>query len=292
MRLTRYADLAAYVSRAEPFLLAREAEHCFALGLLTTLQRGERESPTPPYMALIEDDDGRVVAAPLATPPFYLILSHIAPGLEVATDDILRLIVADAHDAMPDLPGVQGPDALARACAAVWQRLTGQSAHIFMRERLFRLERVRPQRAVPGNMRRIEETDRALLREWLRAFSAEALSIPNDPMVESQIDRRLRFKSSGLYLWQVGESAVSLAGYGGPTPHGIRIGPVYTPPEARGQGYASALVAALSQRLLDEGRQFLYLFTDLANPTSNHIYQEIGYEPVSDVTIYAFRPAP
>jgi predicted GNAT family acetyltransferase len=75
---------------------------------------------------------------------------------------------------------------------------------------------------------------------------------------------------------------VSLAAFCGPTPNGMRIGPVYTPPQYRGKGYASANVAALSQRLLDSGRKFCYLFTDLANPTSNKIYQKIGYEQVCE----------
>ena len=84
---------------------------------------------------------------------------------------------------------------------------------------------------------------------------------------------------------------MSLAGAGGLTPNGIRVGPVYTPPELRGRGYASNLVAGVSQLQLDAGRTFVFLFTDLANPTANQIYQEIGYEPVNDVDEYAFRPS-
>ena len=80
---------------------------------------------------------------------------------------------------------------------------------------------------------------------------------------------------------------MSWAGVGGRTPNGTRIGPVYTPPSERGHGYASALVAAASQAQLDEGLAFCFLFTDLANPTSNHIYQAIGYEPVTDIDAYA-----
>jgi predicted GNAT family acetyltransferase len=79
-----------------------------------------------------------------------------------------------------------------------------------------------------------------------------------------------------------------MAGYAGPTPHGIRIGPVYTPPGQRGRGYASACVARLSQDMLDAGRTYCFLYTDLTNPTSNHIYQQIGYEPVCDVAEYRF----
>ena len=79
---------------------------------------------------------------------------------------------------------------------------------------------------------------------------------------------------------------MSLAGAGNPTRNGIRLGPVYTPLEHRRQGYASALVAWLTQRQLDAGRQFCTLFTDLGNPTSNHIYTEIGYRPVVDILKY------
>jgi predicted GNAT family acetyltransferase len=92
----------------------------------------------------------------------------------------------------------------------------------------------------------------------------------------------------GAYLWEDGEP-VSLAGCGSPTPNGIRVGPVYTPPARRGRGYASALTAQLTSLLLSSGHRFCFLFTDLANPTSNRIYQRIGYEPVSDVDEYRFR---
>ena len=79
------------------------------------------------------------------------------------------------------------------------------------------------------------------------------------------------------------------AGFGGRTPNGARVGPVYTPPEFRRRGYASAVVAGVSRRLLDEGRRYCFLYTDLANPTSNRIYQDIGYEPACDSRDYRFQ---
>lgn len=87
-----------------------------------------------------------------------------------------------------------------------------------------------------------------------------------------------------------------MAGVVAHTPHGARIGYVYTPPEWRGRGYASACVAGLSQRVLDSGRRFCFLYTDLSNPTSNALYQRIGYEHVCNVIDYEFsvtsrRPA-
>jgi hypothetical protein len=80
-----------------------------------------------------------------------------------------------------------------------------------------------------------------------------------------------------------------MTGNTGPTPNGIRIGPVYTPPEHRGKGYASNLVATQSQWLLDSGRRFCFLYTDLANPISNSIYQRIGYRQVAESAEYSFN---
>jgi predicted GNAT family acetyltransferase len=141
---------------------------------------------------------------------------------------------------------------------------------------------------VSGRMRAATREDRDLLVAWIRAFAEEALP-KDDPMdPERVVDLRLQGPSVGLVLWEDGDP-VALAGAGGPTPNGIRIGPVYTPPAHRRRGYASALVAGLSQRLLDEGRTFCFLHTDLSNPTSNRIYVDIGYEPVCDSRNYRFE---
>jgi hypothetical protein len=253
--------------------------------------RGETTATNELYLALVEDNAGRAIEVVVAMPPHDLMLSHLAPDAESQMEEVIRLVVDDAIQARLALPGMQGPIEPARLFAERWERLTGQRARLDADERIYRLTQVRRVRPVPGAMRRIEENDRPLLRKWLRTFWIEAMGLPDHPYVDEDITNHLRFESSGMYLWQDG-AAVSLAGYGGPTPHGVRVGPVYTPPEARGHGYASALVATLSQRLLDEGRQFVFLFTDLANPTSNHIYQEIGYEPVGAIIEYLFERTP
>ena len=121
----------------------------------------------------------------------------------------------------------------------------------------------------------------------------EALGEADPTEVSDLTDRWLGRRGRTLYLWEDGEDGeggqvVSLAGAGSQTPTGVRIGPVYTPPEARNRGYASALVAAVSQTQLDAGRAFCFLFTNLANPTANHIYQTIGYEPIRDVDAWRF----
>jgi uncharacterized protein len=159
-----------------------------------------------------------------------------------------------------------------------------------MLQRIYRLERVRPVGDVPGRLRRASKADGPVLIPWVRAFHAEAFREHAPPFdAEQLVDRRLGGSTDGLCLWD-DEGPRTLAGFTGPTPHGIRVGPVYTPPEHRGRGYASACVAALSQLLLDRGYRFCFLYTDLANPTSNRIYQRVGYEPVCDVAEFHFLP--
>ncbi|MCI0711936.1 MAG: GNAT family N-acetyltransferase, partial [Chloroflexi bacterium] len=125
-----------------------------------------------------------------------------------------------------------------------------------------------------------------LLLSWLRAFSDEVSEYMTAERLAASVERITNQQS--LMMWEVDGEVLSMAGYSGPTPNGIRVNAVYTPPEHRRKGYASAVVAALSQHLLDSGRKFCFLYTDLNNLTSNHIYQEIGYKPVVDSSLYLF----
>jgi len=284
VKLIRYDDATQFYSRAKAFLLAHEAEHCLMLGLRATLIQQPDYFGQSPYLALVEEGE-QIVAAGLRTPPFNLALSLI-PNERLASE-ALALLTQDVHATYPALPGVLGPAALSRAFAEEWQRTTGQTYHPGIKERIYRLDTVIPARDVPGTLRRATESDRELLVRWLAAFHLEALGDREPLDAEQWVDSALHSSVRTVYLWEDG-APVSLVGHTGPTPHGMRIGPVYTPPELRGKGYASAATAAVSQLLLDSGRQFCVLFTNLSNPTSNSIYQKIGYRPLVDVDVYEF----
>ena len=94
---------------------------------------------------------------------------------------------------------------------------------------------------------------------------------------------RARLKAGSLFVWD-DDGPVSMASWSGRTRNGVRVNLVYTPRERRSRGYATACVAALTERLLAEGKQYCCLFTQLANPVSNRIYQRIGYRAVCDFT--------
>ena len=83
------------------------------------------------------------------------------------------------------------------------------------------------------------------------------------------------------YVWDDGGEVVSMLGHTVAVDGVPRIGPVYTPSERRGHGYAGHAVAELSRRLLADGARRCVLFTDRTNATSNKIYAEVGYRVIA-----------
>jgi uncharacterized protein len=281
MKLERFANAADFYDRAKPTLLGHEACHSLILGIAGQLIDHPELFREEPYLATVEEG-AEVIAAALMTPPFGPVLSlgFVPEGL--------TLLAGDLHRSYPTLPGVLGPIDAARPFAESWKDLSRQPCRRKRADRVHRLEKVIPAAVVPGRLRRATGADRDLLTEWFVAFGKEALQEVTDPGAASHsVDAYLSTQGMGLYLWE-NEEPVSVAGHCRPTPNGVTVNYVYTPPEHRNRGYASACVAALSQHLLDEGYRYCFLFTDLANPTSNRIYKAVGYEPVCDVDEYEF----
>jgi uncharacterized protein len=279
----RFDDAQAFLDEAGPFLAEHEAEHNLLFGIAATLIIDAERYREQPYLATITRDDD-VVAAAVMTPPFNVVVSM--------TDDpdAIAALGRDLARHQLSVPGVTGPVEVARRFAEMWTERRGLTATHTIAERIYRLERVTQPTGVAGTVRTATGADRELLIDWVRAFLIEALE-GDDTQAERVVDSALRTGSRTFYLWEDDGRPVSLAGVTGPTPNGIRVGPVYTPPDARRRGYASAVTAAASQAQLDAGRKFVFLFTDLDNPTSNKIYQAIGYEPVIDVDQWTFEPA-
>ena len=282
MQLVRYEDVHAFAARVEPFMVRREADHNLALGLLTELRRFPQGYPGPNYYATVEQA-GEVLLVALRTPPHPLNLSHaIDPtAVELVAHDLVGRTFAPTH--------VTGPSETSLAFAETWRSLTEQAYRREVALRIYRLERVRAPAGVPGSMRRATWDDLELLAAWIEGFMQDAHGEGDAALARRNAERWLSSPVRAMYLWEDGRP-VAMTGVGGPTPNGARVGAVYTPPAHRRRGYASALVAAASQATLDSGRSFVFLFTDLANPTSNHIYQQIGFEPVCDVDEYALGP--
>lgn len=289
--IRRHATATGFLDACCPFLAAREAEHHLFFGIAGDRARedarGTADGPAP-YFGTVHDGDGQVIGAALMTPPRQLLLSCLDDDVRERAIDAL---VDDLATFAPPPPGVLGPVEVARAFGAAWSARYGLAARRAIAERIHRLERVVAPTGVPGRVRVAGPDDRYVLYDMVSAFHLEAFGRPEDEIARDSVDRGLDRRQRTYYLWEVDERPVSLAATAGPTPNGIRIGPVYTPPAERGHGFASAVTAAATQAELDAGRRLAFLFTDVTNPTSNKIYRAIGYEPVMDVENLVFEPA-
>jgi predicted GNAT family acetyltransferase len=194
-------------------------------------------------------------------------------------DDVGAL--ADALVALqPGLAALGGPVPLVtRVAAALGER--GLSTTEWVGERLFRLDALTAPVQVAGAPRLATRDDLALLAEWAEAFTLAAFGrLPPAFDAGALVERALT--ASRIWLWtDPGASPVSMAWRRAISFGVSRVGPVYTPAELRGHGYGSAATAAATRDVLAAGATPV-LFTDLANPTSNKIYQRLGYYPVED----------
>lgn len=187
-------------------------------------------------------------------------------------DDLLGLV--------PTLSGVVAPSETADAFAQRWTLMSGTAVRVFMELRLFQLSEVVMPAMPPGRFRETYADDAAIVADFIKLFSEEALDNPgSDDYFEMA---RKGIVAKKYVVWDVDGKVVSMAAVARTTPRGGGISTVYTPRDHRGRGYASACVAQLSQKFLQEGKRFCFLFTDLKNPTSNRIYQNVGYKPVCD----------
>ena len=267
--LVRHAGPGDFLQRAESWLLASEAEHNLHLSL-AYVRRDAGATGADVLFGTVEQD-GDLVGCVIRTPPHKLLITSMPP--EAAPD-----IVGPVAELYDEIPAVLGPADSAVAVASAWTALKGGGWETGMQQRIYRLDQVEPVRPVPGAMRVATMDDLELLTDWGTGFARDAGHA--FLLAREQVNRMI--ERQDLHIWQ-DESPASMAVAQGATPNGCRVGYVYTPPELRGRGYASALVARLSQRMLDSGMTFCVLYTDLGNPTPNAIYQRIGYNAICDV---------
>ncbi len=259
-----------------------EARHNLAFGILATARA--HPDVYPELNGWIVWEGGLVVGGAIRTPPHNVVV------LQPRDARALRALAGAIDD---EVPGVIAAIPEVDDFAAAWAERHGLAAVPRFEHRIYALHTLAPPAPVSGAMRLAATADRELALSWVRAFASEVLhGADDDARLERSVDARLGSTEAGLALWETEGRPVSLAGFGGPTPSGIRIGPVYTPPELRRRGYGTAVTAAASQMLLERGHRFCFLYTDLANPTSNTIYMRIGYVPVCDSREIAFVTVP
>ncbi len=277
MRFALTRDAEEFARLAGGMLEQRVERNLLATVLSNTLQGGY--SDAQPLFARGIDEDGQTRFAAMRTPPWPLLASELDP--EAAPELIAAWLEVD-----PELPGVGGVPTTSRAIAAAWSEATGGLTRCQMREAMHVLEQVEdPPRPASGRLRLAQSGDRALLVEWMQDFTVEA-GLHGVELAPRIVDGRIARES--LLIWDH-LGPVSMLGITQPVARVVRIGPVYTPPQYRRNGYAGSAVAAVSRRVLAHGASRCMLFTDLSNPTSNKIYAEVGYRRIADWEEHSFE---
>jgi RimJ/RimL family protein N-acetyltransferase len=281
-------DLDEFLTSAGDFLRSRPAAHTVALSVTDALRRRGPDvyGEEAPLFGRLADADGHVdgvggVSAVLFhTPPYQLNLTDL-PAKDI---DALAARLADEGYSFP---GVGGPVGTAAEFAAAWERHAGARAQLRRSERLYRLGVLTPPTPVPpGRARVAGESDHALVARWYSEF-AEIFERNERQDPDRWAESRLAY--GGVTLWETPDGTpVAMAGATPLIAGQIRVAPVYTPAPLRGRGYAGAATAEVSRAALATGADEVLLFTDLANPTSNGLYQRIGYRPVADFAVYDF----
>jgi predicted GNAT family acetyltransferase len=273
MRWLLNEDLPDFATAVLPWLERDPVAYNVHWTVVSALVKGDLPvEPGSFWARLVDGDEPHAVA--LRTPPHPLLLTQLASATA-------RSLAAALEDR--ELSGVTGPPHAARLVRDALARPFEPG----MMQRTYRLDAVTPPvRPAPGRLVAASPADEALVVAWSEAFAAEA-GTPGGNAIRQAARRRI--DNGQLWLWELDGVPVSMACGNHPAAGVVRVGLVYTPPGQRRRGYASACVAAVSQRVLDDGASTCMLYTDLANPTSNAIYQAIGYRPVGDIETWEFR---
>lgn len=272
MQLQHYCDGQGFLDAAGQYLYRDEVINGILIGVAGAAAEHTAEGHTP-YLATL-DEGGHVCGAAVMTPPHRLLVNLDSQHRQ----DGVRYLAEDLRSAGRTLPGVTGLRDVADAFAATWAMTNSFQLRRGTAMMVFELRQVSRPVGVAGQSRWATTADIEWLVEWMAAFNEEVHQTPRPGPTDLRAWTRRKIERQEFLVWEDEGEPVSVAGRSRPSPTGAAISYVRTPEPFRRRGYASACVAELSQRILDDGKLFCTLFTDLANPTSNHIYQEIGYQ--------------
>ena len=271
-------DVEAFAATAGDFLRSRPVEHTVFLTLVDTLRRRGMHAygVGDPIFGFWRTGSGPVDGVLLQTPPFAMMFSRLPADAVAAAPEAV---------AGRSLPGVNMLAGDADEFVAGWRKRTGAEATETLRVRLYRLDALTPPPPPPGTARRAGPGDRDLLLRWFTDFHEELGDVREDDF-GGAIDDRVGY--GGITFWEDGGEPVAMATRSRPESGMVRVQMVYTPAAHRRRGYAGAATSAVSREALDLGATDVVLFTDLANPTSNGLYQRLGYRPVMDRVVMEF----
>ena len=274
MHLTTYPDATAFLHEAQIALEASGSASDRMLGMCLRMVRHPERIGTPPLFVTAGDDEGLALAAVMA-PPWNVVIHGLRDDIDAAARALAAYLQAERRSA----PGVEGPAEVAALAAARLAEASGRRPRLERRELLYELRAVRTPVPALGRLRPAAEAEAALIARWWYGSNLAAFG-QADAAESGRVARRC-MADGDVYVWDVGRP-VSMAARTGPTRTSITVGRVYTPPEERGRGYATACAGELSRLLLAEGRDYCTLLVEVGNSAAQRVYERIGYRPVGE----------
>jgi uncharacterized protein len=273
LKISRFIDASMMLSKVESFLLNEEHLNNLMLGLLYRL-RDTKNRFNDLYL-VIENDDEQLI---MLISGLYLIL--YANTLKI---DIYENAVIYLEENKIDYPGIIGPNDICDIFNRAYQKVTKKPLAVEMSQRIYVCSKTNPIDDEIGKIQLANPKDQDLLIPWMVDF---LVTTNEDASLEASQKRLSELiKNEQLYLLVVDDQVVSMAATTRPFRKTISIGYVYTPIGLRNRGFATKMVKSLTDLALEK-YDFCSLYTDLANPTSNSIYQKIGYQPIGDSIVY------
>jgi len=279
LEIKKYQDAKSFLQGASKQLYEAEAINGLLLGLAESISKSNENFDSYHWFSIAE---GKQIVLCAISNQINLVLGH---GKINAIDTLASAL----KDRTIEPPGVIGPSELSDRFKDLWCELVGCSSQLKMNQRLYQLTEVKKPNSVEGKARLAELNDLSFLVSWTRGFYEDTLPAEMSSDEEFRKNLTKRIETQNLFLWEYKGKPVSMASLARPTLNGYSVNFVYTPREARNNGFASAVTAVASAEGLKRGKKFCVLYTDLMNPTSNSIYQKIGYTPITDSRNWAFQ---
>jgi hypothetical protein len=289
MDVKHLMNAADFLGQAGKFLAKDEARYGLVMGLAATLKENKyRYGTEAPWYCTVSADPrptarlgSEMYAAALRTPPYMVVLAHFSGSFDMVANELVSAVSRKYRE----IPGVVGDKGLADRFAARWCGKNGLRVTHSMAQRVHKLVKVNDVPMAPGKLITATEADTELVKKWAHGFHIDCFG---DKSKVPEGDPTPGIAESRVFFWETDGKPVSMAVKTRPTDQGMTVGEVYTPPELRGKGYATSCVAEVSRNILQSGKQFCTLYTDLANPTSNSIYKKIGYVEIADSVQHTF----
>jgi hypothetical protein len=274
MKCTQYKDIKEYFSKVESFLLQNESENNLQLGLASRLVKKPAEATAPIY--LVVEENRVVIGAAIRTDmkrPFNFSKMNKA-GIDCIIDYL--------HSKKIEIRGCHSEEDASLYFAETYCDKVNKMFSIVMHQGIYELNKLimpptNDLKIIPAT---IDHYD--VVYNFVKGFTEDCF--PNEPFNENDCIKSTEqhIERGNYYLLKnkYGEF-ISAATNNRQTENSGCISWVYTPKNYRGNGFGSLVTALVTREILNSGKKFCNLFTDLSNPTSNGIYQNIGYKLIA-----------